>query len=127
MALRGREIQLAARPQGEPRDTDFRLAEVDVPEPGQDQVLIRNAWMSVDPYMRGRMNDVPSYVPPFQLGAPLEGAAVGEVVASRHKRFAEGDVVTHQLGGREYVKLSDGARKVASDLPPSAFLGVPGL
>ena len=82
MSQTGREIQLAARPHGEPNADDFRLAEVEVPDPGAGEVLVRNRAMSVDPYMRGRMNDVPSYVPPFRLDKPLDGGAVGEVVAS---------------------------------------------
>jgi NADPH-dependent curcumin reductase CurA len=125
----GHEIQLATRPQGEPVDGDFRFAEVEVPEPGEGQVLVRNTWMSVDPYMRGRMNDRRSYVPPFQIGAPLEGGAVGEVVASRADGLAEGDTVLHQLGWREYAVL-DGraARRVDTELaPPQAYLGVLGM
>src|SRR5437763_8439350 len=102
MAHRGREIQLAARPRGEPRDSDFRLVEVDVPDPGAGEVLVRNAWMSVDPYMRGRMNDARSYVPPFALDAPLEGGAVGEVIESRADDLAPGDRVLHNLGWRDY-------------------------
>ena len=102
-----REIQLAARPRGMPQPTDFALVEVDVPEPADGEVLIRNAYMSVDPYMRGRMNDVKSYVPPFQLGEALNGGAVGQVVASRNDRFAEGTWVVHNLGWRE-LALSDG-------------------
>jgi NADPH-dependent curcumin reductase CurA len=75
--MRGREIRLASRPDGWPTAENFTLAAIDVPEPGPGQVLVRNLYMSVDPYMRGRMNDVKSYVPPFQLGAPLDGGAVG--------------------------------------------------
>ena len=129
MALRGREIQLAARPQGEPRDTDFRLAEVDVPEPGQDQVLIRNAWMSVDPYMRGRMNDVPSYVPPFALDAPLEGGAVGEVIASNADGVDVGDRVLHNFGWRDYTIADASAVRVVDVAlaPAQAYLGVLGM
>jgi len=129
MPRTGQEIQLAARPQGEPVDGDFRLAEVEVPEPGEGQVLVRNTWMSVDPYMRGRMNDRKSYVPPFQIGAPLEGGAVGEVVASRADGLAEGDTVLHQLGWREYAVLDgNAARKVDTELaPPQAYLGVLGM
>ncbi len=82
MSQTGREIQLAARPHGEPTPDDFRLVEVEVPDPAEGQVLVRNLLMSVDPYMRGRMNDVPSYVPPFRLDKALDGAAVGEVIAS---------------------------------------------
>ena len=129
MPRTGQEIQLAARPKGEPAKSDFRLAEVEVPEPGDGQVLVRNTWMSVDPYMRGRMNDRRSYVPPFPIGAPLEGGAVGEVVASRADGLAAGDTVLHQLGWREYAVLdAQAARKVDPDLaPPQAYLGVLGM
>ncbi|WP_028063693.1 NADP-dependent oxidoreductase [Solirubrobacter soli] len=128
MTWTSREIRLASRPVGEPQLSDFELAEVEIGDPDDGEVVVRNTFMSVDPYMRGRMNDAPSYQPPFQLGAPLEGAAVGEVVASRHERFAEGDVVTHQLGWREYAKVSRGLRKVAAEgIRPSAFLGVLGM
>ena len=77
-----REIHLASRPDGWPTEDDFRLVETDVPTPGPGQIVVRNQYMSVDPYMRGRMNDVKSYVPPFALDAPLDGGAIGEVVAS---------------------------------------------
>src|SRR3954451_1491923 len=105
MPTASREIQLAARPHGEPQPTDFELAEVELPDPGPGQILVRNTYMSVDPYMRGRMNDVKSYVPPFQLGQALVGAAVGDVVASAAEGYAEGDVVVHQLGWREHALL----------------------
>src|SRR3954447_20524249 len=128
MTWTSREIRLASRPAGEPQPSDFQLAEVEVGDPDDGEVVVRNTFMSVDPYMRGRMNDVPSYLPPFALRAPLEGAPVGEVVASRNKRLAEGDIVTHQLGWREYARVSQGARKVdASGVPESAFLGVLGM
>ena len=124
-----REVRLAARPAGEPRLGDFELAEVDVPDPGPGELLVRNEWMSVDPYMRGRMNDVESYVPPFQIGEPLEGGAVGEVVASGDDRFSVGDRVLHQLGWREYAILpADSARRVdTAAAPGSAYLGVLGM
>jgi NADPH-dependent curcumin reductase CurA len=124
-----REIQLAARPQGEPKPEDFRLAEAEVPDPEAGQLLVRNRWMSVDPYMRGRMNDVKSYVPPFQIDAPLEGGAVGEVVKSGDERFSEGDWVLHQLGWRELALVpGDGAQPIDPELaPPSAYLGVLGM
>ena len=127
--MTGHEIQLAARPRGEPRPDDFRLAEVDVPEPGGGEVLVRNRWMSDDPYMRGRMNDRRSYVPPFQIDAPLEGGAVGEVVASNAEGIAEGDVVLHNLGWREYAVAPGGAvRQVDPGLAPEqAYLGVLGM
>jgi NADPH-dependent curcumin reductase CurA len=126
---RSREIQLAARPHGEPKPDDFRLAEAEVPDPESGQLLVRNRWMSVDPYMRGRMNDVRSYVPPFHLDAPLEGGAVGEVVKSGDERFSEGQWVLHQLGWRELALVpADGAQPIDADLAnPSAYLGVLGM
>src|SRR4051812_45941231 len=129
MPTTSREIQLAARPQGEPRESDFRLAEVDVPDPGPGELLVRNRWMSVDPYMRGRMNDVRSYVPPFQLDRPLEGGAVGEVVAGGGDGVGEGDTVLHQLGWRDYAVVpAAGVQKVDTDLAPAeAYLGVLGM
>jgi NADPH-dependent curcumin reductase CurA len=129
MPTPSREIQLSARPHGEPRDGDFRLVEVEVPDPGPGEVLVRNTYMSVDPYMRGRMNDAESYVPPFQLDHPMEGGAVGEVVVSNAEGLEPGDVVTHQLGWREHAVLPAGqVRKVDPDgLPESAFLGVLGM
>ena len=128
MSQTGREIQLAARPHGEPTLDDFRLAEVEVPDPAEGQVLVRNLLMSVDPYMRGRMNDVPSYVPPFELGEALTGGAVGEVVASRAESLSEGDFVAHDCGWREYAVFdAKYARRIdPSVAPPSAFLGVLG-
>ena len=98
-----REIHLAARPNGVPQPTDFALVEVDVPEPADGEVLIRNAYMSVDPSMRPRMNDVKSYLPPFQVGEVMSGGAVGQVVASRNERVPEGSWVTNWLGWREYA------------------------
>ncbi|QEC47779.1 NADP-dependent oxidoreductase [Baekduia soli] len=129
MPTRSREIQLAARPHGEPKESDFRLVEVEVPDPGPGEILIRNTWMSVDPYMRGRMSDRKSYVPPFAVGAPLEGGAVGEVVASESEDRQVGDTVTHQLGWREYVVMPAAhTRKVDVDgISPSAHLGVLGM
>jgi len=73
MPVQSREILLAARPDGEPVESDFRLVPTELPDPEPGQVLVRNLVMSVDPYMRGRMNDVPSYVPPWQLGEPVDG------------------------------------------------------
>lgn len=126
---RSREIRLAARPIGFPKESDFELAETSVPEPAKGQLLVRNLYMSVDPYMRGRMNDIPSYVPPYRIGEPLDGGAVGEVVASRHPDWGEGDFVLSLAGWRE-LYLSDGAalRKVDPKLAPlSAYLGALGM
>jgi hypothetical protein len=125
----GREVRLAARPAGAPRESDFSLAEVEVPDPADGEVLVRNLVMSVDPYMRGRMNDAQSYVPPFQLGEPLDGGAVGEVVASTVADLAPGDLVLHGLGWRDFaVGPAKGFRKVdAAQASPSAYLGVLGM
>jgi NADPH-dependent curcumin reductase CurA len=129
MSTPSREIQLAARPHGEPEDSDFRLAAVEVPDPGPGEVLIRNCYMSVDPYMRGRMNDMKSYVPPFALDRALEGGAVGEVVASGAEGLSPGDMLVHQLGWREHaLARADHVRKVdPGGLSPSVFLGVLGM
>jgi NADPH-dependent curcumin reductase CurA len=129
MPTASREIRLAARPRGAPVSSDFELAEREVPDPGDGELVIRNAFVSVDPYMRGRMNDVKSYVPPFAIGEPMTGGAVGQVVASRNNRFPEGSWVVHDLGWRE-VALSDGrgARAVDPALAPlSTSLGVLGM
>jgi NADPH-dependent curcumin reductase CurA len=122
-----REIHLASRPEGEPTPEDFELVETQVPEPGPGEVLVRNLWMSVDPYMRGRMSDRPSYVPPFQIGEPLQGAAVGEVIGG--EGFASGTLVLHNFGWREYAVVpAKHALAIDPDLaPPQAYLGVLGM
>ncbi|WP_405106150.1 NADP-dependent oxidoreductase [Micromonospora sp. NBC_01405] len=124
-----REIHLASRPQGWPTAENFRLVETEVPTPGPGQLVVRNQFMSVDPYMRGRMNDVKSYAPPFALDAPLDGGALGEVVAGEADGIAPGDTVLHGLGWREYALVdARDARKVDPDLAPvSTYLGVLGM
>jgi NADPH-dependent curcumin reductase CurA len=125
----GREIRLVARPQGVLAEDLFEVAEAPIPDPAEGQVLIRNAYFSVDPYMRPRMNDVRSYVAPFTLGEAMTGGAVGQVAASRNSRYGEGEWVLHQLGWREWA-LSDGAtlrRLDPSAAPISTALGVLGM
>jgi NADPH-dependent curcumin reductase CurA len=124
-----REIQRASRPHGRPVPENFRLAESELPELQDGQVLVRNQFISVDPYMRGRMNDVKSYSAPFALDAALDGGAVGEVIASRSDQRKVGDVVVHSLGWREYAVLDAAAASLArTDLAPaSAFLGALGM
>ncbi|WFF00549.1 NADP-dependent oxidoreductase [Micromonospora sp. WMMD964] len=124
-----REIHLASRPEGWPTDDNFRLVETDVPTPGPGQIVVRNQYLSVDPYMRGRMNDVKSYVAPFALDAPLDGAAIGEVVASAAADIAVGATVLHGLGWREYALLdATAARPVDPSIAPvSAYLSVLGM
>ena len=124
-----REIRLASRPTGRPVPENFRLAESPLPELQDGQILVRNLFISVDPYMRGRMNDVKSYSAPFALDTALDGGAVGEVIASRADGRTVGDAVVHQLGWREYAVLDAAATSVArTDLAPaSAFLGALGM
>jgi NADPH-dependent curcumin reductase CurA len=124
-----REVRLVSRPHGLPVPDNFTVVRVEVPPPGEDQVLVRNLYMSVDPYMRGRMNDVPSYVIPFQLNQPLDGAAVGEVIESRVLGIAPGDIVTSRLGWREYfVSGMREVRVVDRHVQPlSAYLGALGM
>ncbi len=124
-----REVRLAARPTGWPTTENFNVATVDLPELQDGEVLVRNAVMSVDPYMRGRMDDRPSYVPPFQVGAALDGGAVGEVVVSKSDNVATGTQVLHGFGWREYAVLP--AKRVqpidTAVAPASAYLGVLGM
>ena len=129
MTTSSREIHLAARPQGWPTPDDFRTVDVELPDPGPGEVLVRNTVMSVDPYMRGRMNDVKSYVPPFALDAPLDGGAVGEVVATGSEDLAVGDTVLHQAGWRTHALLpAASVRRVdVSQVPASAYLGALGM
>src|SRR5919201_2022013 len=127
--MTSQEIRLAVRPTGEPQPSDFELAEVEVPDPADGDLVVRNTFMSVDPYMRGRMNAAKSYVAPYELGKALWGGAVGEVVESRAPGVEPGDIVLHGLGWREYAKLpARHARKVAAtDISLSAYLGLLGM
>ena len=127
--LRSREVRLARRPVGTPRPEDFAVGEVEVAAPGEGEVQVRNLWMSVDPYMRGRMYDRPSYVPPFEIGKAMQGGAVGEVAASSDARFKEGDLVSTMFGWREaFNAKGDHLQKLDTHgLPPQAFLGVAGM
>ena len=127
--LTSREVRLNSRPVGLPTASNFSLAEVELQSPQDEQVLVRNVFMSVDPYMRGRMNDRKSYVPPFKLGEPLEGGAVGQVVESRSGQFKPGDIVTSNLGWREYfIAPAKELRAVSPDIQPlSVYLGALGM
>jgi NADPH-dependent curcumin reductase CurA len=123
------EIRFKSWPQGLPNAGNFELATVDVPQPGEGQVLVRNIWMSVDPYMRGRMMDRDSYIPSFRLGAVMEGGVVGQVVASNAPSLAVGDYVASMLGWREYaVGHAMGFQKIDPSLAPiEAYLGTLGM
>src|SRR5512134_4089220 len=102
-AVGNRQITLAARPEGFPKDSDFALVESELPRPGPGEVLVRTQWLSLDPYMRGRMSTARSYAKPTELGEPMTGQAVGEGTDSQDPRFAPGDVVVGQLGWQDYA------------------------
>jgi len=127
-----KQIRLASRPTGWVTSDNFALTEGAVAEPADGEVLIRNIYMSVDPYMRGRMNDVKSYVPPFQIGEVLQASVVGQVVASRYAGIAEGDHVMGMLGWENF-SVCDGRllRKLHPGLAPLSYhlgiLGMPGM
>jgi NADPH-dependent curcumin reductase CurA len=120
---------LKSRPQGLPTADNFELIETHLLPVGDGMVRVRNLFLSVDPYMRGRMNESKSYIAPFELGAPMEGGAVGEVVESRAEAFAPGDLVLHMAGWRDEAVLPSKAVTKLPDLgaPPEAFLGVLGM
>ncbi|KXU30751.1 NADP-dependent oxidoreductase [Sphingobium sp. 22B] len=130
--MQSREIHLKRRPIGTPVAEDFAMVTVDAPPPGPGEVQVRNLWMAVDPAMRGRMSDAKSYVPPFALDAPMEGPAIGEVIASNDPAFAPGDLVFSRLGWREVFNAPASAlqQRDRSALPTQAWLcfaGMPGL
>ncbi|MBI3568222.1 MAG: NADP-dependent oxidoreductase [Gemmatimonadetes bacterium] len=133
--LVNRQFLLVSRPAGEPTDANFRLVETNVPELADGQVLVRHHYLSLDPYMRGRMNDAKSYAPPQPLNEVMVGGTVGVVVASRHPAFAEGDRVASMGGWQEYAVMDAAKpgqlRKIdTTRIPLSAYLGplgIPGL
>ncbi|HEY6578022.1 MAG TPA: NADP-dependent oxidoreductase, partial [Rhizomicrobium sp.] len=128
--FKNREIRLKSRAAGLPSRADFELVETMVPDPDLGQILVHNLFMSVDPYMRGRMTERKSYVPPFQIGEVLNGGAVGQVVASNgNSRFAEGDCVSNFSGWREwFVTNGVDCQKIDSAVAPiQAYLGAFGM
>jgi NADPH-dependent curcumin reductase CurA len=127
--ISSREIRLVSRPEGMPTAANFTMARVELEPLQEHEVLVRNLFMSVDPYMRGRMNEGKSYVPQFELGAPLDGGAVGEVVESRSPHFKPGDAVTSSYGWREYFVASPkDLHLVSREIQPlSVYLGALGM
>ena len=124
-----RAWHLKSRPTGMPTSDNFELKDLALPEVGDGMVRVRNQWLSVDPYMRGRMNDVKSYVPPFQVGEPLEGGAIGEVIESKADGIRPGDLVQHMAGWRDEAVVP---ARMVNKLPelgaaPELFLGVLGV
>lgn len=132
MPTANKQILLAARPAGFPRESDFRLVESPMPQPAEGEVLLRVTYVSVDPYMRGRMRDVVSYAEPVKIGEVMTGGAVAEVVESRNPVYQAGDIVEGMLGWQQYA-VSSGAelRKIDPSLAPVStalgVLGMPGL
>ncbi len=124
-----RRIVLASRPVGEPKPSDFRLEDFAVPQPGPGELLLRTKFLSLDPYMRGRMSDAPSYAKPVGIGETMEGGTVNEVAASNNDKFAKGDIVLGHTGWQTHA-LSNGAglRKLDPSVAPiSTALGVLGM
>ncbi|WP_081988031.1 NADP-dependent oxidoreductase [Sphingomonas sp. 37zxx] len=121
--------QLVRRPEGMPTADDFALRDIAAAPLTDGQVRVRNLWLSVDPYMRGRMNDVKSYTPPFALGEPMTGGAVGEVIESSSAALAVGDKVLHMYGWRDEAVLNarEAQKLPAIDAPAQAFLGQLGM
>src|SRR5580698_1465881 len=124
-----RQFVLDSRPTGNVSPSNFRLVETPAPAPGAGQALVRHHYLSLDPYMRGRLNDAKSYAKPQEIGAVMGGGAVGEVIEARHEHFKTGDFVVGPGGWQEY-SLSDGTgwMKVGDpSIPLSAYLGVVGM
>src|SRR6267154_1542390 len=132
MSQSAKRVVLVTRPVGEPKASDFRVEDCAPPMPGEGQVLLRTIWLSLDPYMRGRMSDGPSYAAPVPIGGVMEGGTVCEVIASNNPGFAKGDIVLARAGWQSHA-LSDGRdlRKVDPNLGPVStavgVLGMPGM
>ncbi|HEX3248393.1 MAG TPA: NADP-dependent oxidoreductase [Pyrinomonadaceae bacterium] len=126
--MQNKEILLASRPAGVPTLENFQFAETEVPKPGDNQVLVRMLYISVDPYLRGRMREGRSYVAPFEVGQVIKSAAVGEVLESTSPKFKPGDVVSGNFGWRLYdVADADALMKVVPGVSPTTALGVLGV
>jgi NADPH-dependent curcumin reductase len=132
MPVTNKQVLLARRPHGEPTEEDFSVVETPLDDPTSGQVLVRNRFLSLDPYMRGRMSDAKSYAASVAIGAVMVGGTVGEVIASKHPRFREGDIVSGALGWQEHAVV-DGASpslvkiKERPGVPLSAYLGAVGM
>src|ERR1700675_3657389 len=132
MAQSAKRVVLVSRPVGEPKASDFRVEDYAQPAPGEGQVLLRTIWLSLDPYMRGRMSDGPSYAAPVPIGGGMEGGTVSEVIASNNPGFAKGDIVLSRAGWQTHA-LSDGKglAKIDPKLAPVStavgVLGMPGM
>jgi len=129
MSNKNIQVTLASRPVGWVKESDFKIVETDIPKPGPGQVLVRNLWLSLDPYMRGRMNDVQSYAASVKIGGVMVGGTAGEVVESNNPSFKKGDHVLGYYGWQQYG-VSDGRELQKIDpkvAPLSAYLGALGM
>ncbi len=128
MAAMNRRIVLASRPHGEPTPAHFRLEEARVPTPREGEVLLRTRWLSLDPYMRGRMSAAKSYAQPVAIGEPMVGGTVSEVVQSNNPDYAVGELVSAYGGWQDYA-VSDGRglHRLPPGLPPTTALGILGM
>ena len=124
-----RAWHLKSRPSGMPTEDNFELKPVELPPLADGQVRVKNLWLSVDPYMRGRMNDVKSYVPSFHVGEPMDGGAIGEVIESKAEGFQPGDLVQHMSGWRDEAVVPARIAQKLPDFgaPPELFLGILGV
>jgi NADPH-dependent curcumin reductase CurA len=125
--MRNRRVLLASRPSGWVSEANFRIDETPLPQPAQGEVLVKNLWLSLDPYMRGRMSDAKSYVKGVELGEVMVGQTVGEVVSSRNEKFKEGDKVLTQLGWQLFGTTTEATRVDEKRAPLSCYLGVLGM
>ena len=132
MSTSNRQILLARRPKGFPQDSDFELVETPLGEPAEGEFLAQSLFLSVDPYMRGRMNDAASYAEPVGIGEVMVGQVVARVVKSNHPKFSEGSIVAGMFGWQQYT-ISDGSgvRRINPEHAPVStalhVLGMPGL
>ncbi len=132
MSLINRKFTLAARPVGMPKQSDFKLVETPVPSPNAGEMIVKSLYISVDPYMRGRMNDAKSYAAPVEIGGVMVGGVVGQVIESKNAKFQVGDIVQGEFGWQEYaLSNGQGVRKVDPSIAPIStaigILGMPGL
>jgi hypothetical protein len=125
--MQNRRVLLASRPAGWVSEDNFRLEAAPVPAPAEGEVLVRNLWLSLDPYMRGRMSDAKSYVKGVDIGEVMVGQTVGEVVESKHPQFRKGDKVLTQLGWQLYGVSRDLVKLENKSVPPSYYLGMLGM
>src|SRR2546421_12870804 len=122
-----KRVLLASRPSGWVSESNFRIEDSPLPQPGEGEILVRNLWLSLDPYMRGRMSDAKSYVKGVELGEVMVGQTVGEVIDSRHAQFKRGDKVLTQLGWQLYGTTREASKIDEARAPLSYYLGIVGM